>query len=508
MNILTKEELLNEEEDDIFKRKNVMVFDKMEFARLVVNDLSNGKEGRALLKKYKQSEVREIIEGYKLERNQVKLREISQLLWAKSPQYRRLLEYFAGMALFSHVVSPVKDIRKYSKNKVLKQYTEIGELLKLMNLRHEMAKVLSVSFREDVFYGYVHRDKKSFYIQQVNSSISKITSVEDGVFNYSLDMSYFDGNEKALVGWAEEIQSKYVQWKKMKAKNSKISPWVELDAKNTICIKINEDILEAFPPFAGSFDAIFDIEGFKQLRKDKEELGNYMMLTQELPMRKDSDNNNDFMIDRDMMMFFHNMASDVVPDNVGVITSPMKVEAVNFDKDRADNDGVAKAERDFWSGSGTSQLLFNSDKSTSQGLLMGIKTDEEIVFGVLNQITRWLNRYLKFEHADLMFNADILHVTHFNRQEMYKMYLEAGQYGLPVKNHLSATVGLSPIETMNLAYLENDLLKMHEEFIPLASSHTQSSDDLKKSKGEDGRPEKSAEEKSDETSRGDDKPNA
>src|SRR6185312_6147807 len=301
-------------------------------------------------------------------------------------------------------------------------------------------------------------------------------------------------------------QNKYRQWKIMKAKNPKLSPWVELDAKNTICIKINEHMLEAFPPFAGSFDSIFDIEGFKQLRKDREEIGNYMLITQELPMREDSDNNNDFMIDRDMFTYFHNMIADTVPENVGVVTSPMKLNTVKFDKDRADNDGVAKAERDFWSGNGTSQLLFNADKSTSQGLLMSIKTDEEIVFGVLTQIERWVNRYLKFNIKDLMFNIDILHVTHFNRQEMFDMYLQAGQFGIPVKNHVSAVVGFSPIETMNMAYLENDLLKMHEEFIPLMSSHTMSAEDIAGQK--DGRPPKDSKDVSDETARSEDKPNA
>src|SRR5690606_24281086 len=173
--------------------------------------------------------------------------------------------------------------------------------------------------------------------------------VEDGVYNYSIDMSYFQKNEDKLSQWAEEIQDKYKRWLVMKERNPRISPWVELDARNTICIKVNEEILESFPPFAGSFDAIFDIEGFKRLRKDREEIGNYMVLTQELPMRKDSENNNDFMIDQDMMLYFHNMASDVVPENVGVITSPMKIEPLKFEKDRVDNDGVAKAERDFWS---------------------------------------------------------------------------------------------------------------------------------------------------------------
>jgi hypothetical protein len=488
------------------ERPNVMAFNKTDFARLIISELSNTKDGKGFLKKYKQSEVREIIENYKLPRNQEKLREISQLLFAKSPQYQRLLKYFSGMALFSHVITPIKQIKKVNEKKALKQYVEVGELVKLMNLRHEMSKVLNVAFTEDVFYGYVHRDKKSFYIQKVDASLAKISSVEDGVFNYSIDMSYFERDEKKLASWATEIKVKYRSWKNIKNKNPKISPWVELDPENTICIKINEEILETFPPFAGSFDAIFDIEGFKRLRKDKEELGNYMLLAQELPMRKDSENNNDFMIDRDMMMFFHNMASETVPENVGVVTSPMPVTPIKFDKDRADSDGVAKAERDFWSGNGTSQLLFNADKSTSQGLLMSIKTDEEIVFSVLTQIERWLNRYLKFEFADLMYNVRILHVTHFNRQEMYKMYLEAGQFGIPVKSHLSATVGLDPIETMNMAYLENELLKMHEEFIPLQSSHTMS-DDVSQN-GEDGRPKKDATEVSDETSRGQDKPNA
>ena len=499
---------MSEEKNNEIKRDNMMVFDRHIFSKLVINHLSSSKEGRAFLKKYKQSEVREIIENYKQPRNQQRLREISQLLYAKSPQYQRLISYFSGMALFSHIITPIKDIRKYNKDKIYKQYVNIGELVKTMNLKHEMKKVLTLAFKEDVFYGYVHKDKKSFYIQSIDASMCKITSIEDGVFNYSIDMSVFEKDEERLLAYASEIKEKYLLWKRVKANNSKISEWVELDSKNTICIKVNEEMLEAFPPFAGTFDAIFDIEGFKQLRKDREELGNYMLIAQELPMRKDSDNNNDFMIDKDMFMLFHNMTSEIVPENVGVVTSPMPLKAITFDKDKADNDGVAKAERDFWSGSGTSQLLFNADKSTSQGLLMSVKTDEQIVFGIIAQIERWLNRYLRFTIGDLMFNINILQVTHYNRKEKFDMYLQAGQYGFPVKNHISATVGLDPIETMNMAYLENDILELHERFIPLQSSHTMSNKDLISQNGEDGRPKKDETGRSDETARGDDKPNA
>ncbi|UGO51083.1 portal protein [Bacillus phage vB_BanS_Nate] len=497
---------MSEQTQENAERISRMNFDKMAFQRLIVNDLKKTREGRKFLKKYKQSEVREIVENFKDPKNQKQLVDISNILFAKSPQYQRLLWYLSKMALFSHVITPIRDISKSNRTKVYKQYTEIGELVKLMELRHEMSKVLATAFKEDVFYGYIHRDKKSFYIQEIKGDICQITSVEDGVYNFSIDMRYFESDEERLLLFGKEVQAKYLDWKLKKGNNSKVDSYVELSAENTICIKINENMLEVFPPFAGSFDAIFDIEGFKQLRKNKEELGNYMILTQQLPMRPDSEDNNDFAIDEETMRFFHEMASNTVPDNVGIITSPMKIEPVKFDRDRADSDGVAKAERDLWSGLGVSQLLFGTDKSTSQGLLMSIKTDEEIVFGVLTQIQRWINRYLKNEFKDLMFNINLLHVTDYNRQEMFKMYMEAGQYGVPVKSHVCAVVGLDPIETMNMAFLENDILKMHEKFVPFMSSHTMGGEAM--AEQQNGRPKKDAKEVSDETARAKDKPSA
>ncbi|SDX95288.1 hypothetical protein [Thermoactinomyces sp. DSM 45892] len=491
------------EQMNVKQRESAMAFSHFDFAKLILNDVSKSNEGRSFLKKYTQSEVRELIEGYQLPKNQEKLREISRILWSKSGHYQRLIHYFAGMPLFPCVITPIKNIRLLNQDKVLKQYTQIGELLKMMNLKHEMAKGLQVAFREDAFFGYVHRDKKSFYIQLMPPEMCKITSIEDGCFNYSIDMKIFEKNETKLLSYANEIQQKYQAWKFLKKKNPRISEWVELDPTNTIAIKVNEEMIESLPPFVSVFDSVFDIDAFKKLRKDREEVGNYMAVSQQLPIRTDSENNNDFLIDKEYMTLFHNMIADHAPENVGVFTSPMKLDVLRFDKDKAGSDGVAEAQQNFWTASGISSLLFNSDKSTSQGLLMSIKTDEEIVFKLLVQIERWLNRFLKFLYRDLLFHVSILPVTIFNQQDMYKMYLEVSQYGVPIKNHLCATVGLSPIETMNMAYLENDLLELHDKFIPLLSSHTMSPDELKN----EGRPPAESNEISDEGSRSQDKPN-
>ena len=511
---------MNSDEKNLVEKPSAMQFTKTDFARLVINDLSATSSGRRFLRRYTQVEVRDIIEGYKLDMNQDKLREISRLLWAKSPQYNRLINYFAGMAKFAHVITPIKDLKKIAKNKVMKQYTEIGELAKTMNIKHEMSKVMEIIFREDIFYGYIHKDKQSFFIQQMPPEICKATSVQDGILNYSVDMTYFDNRDIANEGWAIEILVKYREWKALREKNPKISKWVELDAKNTICIKLNESVSEIFPLFAGTFDSIFDIEAFKELRKDKEKLGNYMVLAQKLPMRDNSDNVNDFLIDKDFMMFFHNQASDVVPENVGIITSPMEIEPITFREDRADSDGVGKATRDFWEGAGASQLLFSSENNSSAGLAMSIKSDEDIVFNALVQIERWINRYLTFMFKDLMFNIRILPITTYNEDTIYSKYLEVAQYGVPVKSFLSASVGLDPIEVMNMSYLENDLLKMHEEWIPLMSSHTMPVENTpsgvapkgegtkQNGNGSKGAPKKDPSKISDETSRAKDKPNA
>lgn len=485
------------------QRSNMMSYAQANLTGMIMSDLSNNIDNRNVLKKYKQSEVREIIDNYTSEKNQIKLREISSVLFAKSPQYQRVVRHFRDMALFLYVITPSVDIKKLPKEQVLKEYTALAEKTKAMNIQHEMKKVLMTLFIEDTYFGYVHETDSSFYIQKVSPKIAKISSIEDGVFNYKIDMSYFKKDERRLNGWADEVVQKYAEWKRATKGDRKVDNYVELDSDNTICIKLNEEMPENFPLFAGTFDSIFDIEGFKKLRKDKEELGNYMLLSQELPMRKEGDNNNDFLIDHQMMMLFHNMAIDTVPDNVGVITSPMPIKPIKFDRDRADNDGVAKAERDAFSAFGTSQLLFNADKSTSQGLNLSIKTDEEIVYSIYKQIERWLNRRNKLKNFSKLFSISILPITVFNREDMFKMYMESGNAGFPVKNHIASTIGLEPIETMNLAYLENDLLKMNESFLPLLSAHTSTAEDL-----EGGRPKKDASEISDETSRSQDKPNA
>lgn len=496
--------------ENVEKSRKSIDFNFEKFSKLEKKEIQINNSRRTVVKSYKQSEVRNLIDNYTHKNNQKQLREISELLYERSTQYKRLIKHFAGMPTFPYVLIPNGDLRNISSDEVKDKYREIGKFLDVLNIKHEMGKVIVDVFKKETFYGYLNHRGTTSFIQPFDNEICMITSIEDGVYNFSIDMSTFNNDITLLDFYPKEVEQKYKKWLKNNKgkgkgtnnKNGATDNWVELDSENTICIKLNEERHNvSVPMFTGTFESIFDIDGFKQLRKDREELQNYMIISQQLPIRTDSEDNNDFLIDRDTMNYFHNTIADSLPDNVALITSPMKLDSIKFDKDTVENDGVTKAERAFWESSGTSQSLFNAVNGTSSSINMSIKTDEAIVLTLLTQIERWVNRLLKRKFTNPLFKVEILGVTQFNQNEIFEKYLKASQFGIPVKSHIGAIMGLSPIGMLDMTYLENDILQIPKDFIPLQSSHTQNGEDSE----ENGRPQSDVEDLSDEGEKSRDK---
>lgn len=474
---------------------------RLNFARQSLNQL-NLESTAISIGEYSQSDIRDYIENYSNAESQEALLEISDILWVRSPHFRRLVQYFADMATFSYGIIPKDDIQVLETNtdSVREQYVELAKFAKNMNIKHEFRKVMLEAFKSDIFYGYVHYTEDDFYIQKMPREICAISSVEDGVFNYSVHMPTVEENiDVYKYTMPQEVIDLYNEWVgEQESKNSQndrggrgqqerrvqreeemvAGDWKELGAENTICIKFDEgnyDII--IPPFASSFESVYEIDGYKASRRNRDQIDNYMMIYQRIPIRGDSESNNDFTIDYDSVEFFHGEIADSVPESVGVVTTPMELEPIEFQRDTVDIDNVAKAEKGFWSASGTSQALFSTENNTTQGINSSIATDEQIVFALLRQLQRWTNRFVKYAHGETMFSIEILDVTYFNQEKYYKHLLELSQYGIPVKTLIPASVGIEPIEVVGLSHLENEVLGIHESWIPLQSSHTMSNKD-------------------------------
>lgn len=459
---------------------------------------------------YTQSKVRKMIQNYTSEENQKLLRKVSQDLYIQNQQYQRLIDYYANMPTYDYALLPFKDIPESTDStKIKKEFVKTAEFMSRFNPKYNFNKIVTVAMQVDVFFGYVIDDGNSVMIQQFPNEICKISSLSGGVFDYVIDLEAIISNDVAEY-YPTEIQeaiSKYNIAKKAGTRSNQINNWYEVDSKNSVCIKINEGTTKSIPPFAGTFDSIFDIQAFKNLRNDKAEMQNYKLLVQELGIRTSSADNNDFVLDMDMMSYFHNSLAGAVPENVGVVTTPMPIETVTFDKDSPVNDNVEKASSDFWNNAGVSQILFSSDNKTSQGITMSIKTDEQVVFTILNQLERWMNRYLILNKLAKLFKCKMISVTNFSRKELTEELVKDAQYGFPVKSLVSSLTGIEPIAFPNLLKFENEILNLPSEMIPLSSSFTTNGAEIT---NDGGRPtnEATGTTDSDETQRAKDKPDS
>lgn len=446
-------------------------------AKVTLQDLRSNKKESVFFSKYTKEDIVSHLKSPQLREKQ--LRNAVNFIYGASSHFRRLVNYFAKMSLLSYIIVPYGvDTAKDNSKTFKAAYNKVVNITNTMNIPHEFQKVLTVAFRDDVFYGYVFETDQSFYIYQLPSDFCKIANIEDGVFNPAFDFQFFDSRQEMLEFYGDEFKSKYNAYKS----DSKLR-WQELDSNRSICIKVNEDILYPMPPFAGVLESLFDIEDFKALQKVKSELENTKLIHFKLPVDKED---NSIAMDDELRKKFYREINEQVPDQVGVVVSPFESDEYSFENNNVGLDTVSKSVNFFWSSAGVTELLFNSDKSSSAVMQYSIKSDFDIVCGVIRQIERWINRRLKYMESKHKFKISILDVNRYNQKEMFDMFYKAGQVGAPVKQAIAATLGYNPSDILNMSYLENEILEMRDTMYnePLLTSTTMSPD------SEGGAPEK------------------
>lgn len=400
------------------------------------------------------------------------LRNMSKYLFNISNYYRRLIQYFANMSTYSYTISPygLDRSKTINANKFKKAYYSAVTAVELMNIPHEATKILTIAFRDDVYYGYAWETNDSFAFQNLDADYCKISSIEDGVYNFAFDFSYFDSNKNKLPNYPPEFETMYNQYKA----DSQNYKWQELDSSKSICIKVNEHDYIPIPPFVSLFSALADIEDYRAISKNASETNNYKALAMEIPV---NDADGSFLIDYDTAKEFYDMMSNVLPPNIGAILTPMKISSWNFEKSGVNSDSkeVANAEATFFTGAGVNKNLFGGGEDPSATTLqLCTVNDQEIVFAVMRQLERWINRKLKSVSSSYKFRLNFLPVTHYNVTEMHERYLKDATYGMPTRTAALATTGYAGSDYENMTYLENEILGLSAGETPLKSSNTQS----------------------------------
>lgn len=400
------------------------------------------------------------------------LRKAVTYIYGASSHFRRLIQYFVGLSDLAYVVEPYKiDPKKANTKTINNNYRKVLNLLSSMSIKTQFPKVLTVCLREDVFYGTLWVTNDSVTIQQLPSDYCSISTIEGNVPNVTFDFSYFDSNSALLEYYPAEFQTKYRQYQA-----SRMTRWIELDSPTSFAIKCNSDILDyALPPFAGLLRELYDIEDYKQMKETKTALENYAMLTMKLPMEKDGA----WGIDLPKAKEFWRNLDSVLPDEVGSVLSPMDIDKISFEKSNTgDTDTVSEAEQHMFSAAGVSSLLFNNEKASSNALLLSIKADQAITYGIVKNIQDAINRFLQAQSYGKNFKVNFLNISQYNAKEAGDAYLKAASYGMPTISYYCASQGLGQAELDSMSFLETEVLGLQDMFRPLQSSSQISSDDL------------------------------
>ena len=425
--------------------------------------------------------------------NEKSLRQAVRYIYGASTHFRRLIQYFVGLTDWAYVVEPFKiDPRKANARTTNINYRKVLNLLSSMNIKSQCPKILTVCFREDVFYGYFWVTPDNVAIQQLPSDYCKVSSIEGNVLNVAFNFSYFTSRKELLDYYPEEFRIKYEMYR-----NKRSPKWMELDAPNAFAIKINSDILDyAIPPFAGILREIYDLEDYKALKLTKTALENYAMVAMTLPM--DGDGN--WLIDYQKAKEFWQNLDSVLPEEVGSVLTPMPVSMISFDKSNTgDTNTIADAEQNLFTAAGVSSLLFNNPKASANALLLAIKNDQAMTYGAVKSIGDAINRLVQSTNYGRNFRVEFLNTSAYNSKEVGDAYLKAASYGIPVISAYAASQGIGQAELDSMSFLETEVLGLQEMFVPLQSSSQMSAEDVesKAATAEGGAPIKDDEDLSD-----------
>ena len=424
--------------------------------------LANENRGR----KFSRDEIRDFLRFP--DKHSKQLRDASLYLASTSSHYMRLLFYMANMLTLDNLVYPYNVNEQDVKTKPFSDnYKKAQNYVEIFNVKHELRKVLTVVMLEDVYFGYERKVGDSFMLQRLPFDQCKITGMEDGLFTFSFNMTYFAHDKTKLRNYPQEFTKLYNIYEKTGVN------WQPLDTDYAVCFKFREDLNFALPPFTSVFEEILDLEDLKDLVKAKDKLENFKLLLQKIPFKKDPKSERDFLIGLDSVKMFHEAIKNVLPSQIGLISSPMDIEDFSFEpRSNATKKPILDAEEDIFNSAGISSGLFNAGNKSAVSLNRAIQTDESMMFGMLRQFERFFNRRVnQYTSKKFRFKVMFPDISVYNRSDKQAEYLQMAQYGYP-KTLVACSLGMSSGDLMGLTALENDFLELGEKLTPLVSSHT------------------------------------
>lgn len=443
---------------------------------------------------YSRESLRSYLQNPASESNQKNLRKLSNYLYTVSHVYRRLINFKAyQIQLKSWTVYPdIPLVEEPDMDSILQNYENVTKYIRNMDMKSQILKCMLQAWKNDVVYGFCYGDPENdgeFFIHLLDPDYCKISSQQyyRGVLNFAFDFSFFDsGTNSYYLDIYDPIFKKL--YNKYKSDNSQ--RWAELPIENTFCLKINMDVLDyPIPPLSGLFDSIISLADLQAVQDLKDELEAYKLIYAKIDTISGTKDVDDFEIDLELANKFFQKLQAAMPENVAIAMSPMKLEAIDFNSNNAnDVNIISEAYENIINANGG--IVLNQNKITnSASFKLALQFDSMDAMAPIEQINAWANLWILNHLGETGMVVEYSDVSPYFVDDRIDKLLKVAQYGVPVKLELASLLNANPVKERGMSFIEDALGMGATSWVkPLVSSNVQGGAISENGDGSDGRP--------------------
>lgn len=440
------------------------------------------------MRNYSKEEIESILNSGSV----AKQRELSKNYFYKDGLYKRIVLYYATLLKYVGILIPNPTAgTSLSTSHIAKRYNGALDYIDRMFIPDLLTQFSINVLVNGCYYGVIQEaSKTSFVLLDLPAEYCR-SQFRDLYGNdiIEFDILYFDSiideevRKQALKVYPKVISDHYRRYKKSQVK----STWVRIPSDIGFCFPFSDDGRPLFLdviPAAMAYDEAVDLDRERDLDEIRK------IIVQKIPHLSDGM----LLFEPDEAEVMHSGAVGMLSGNknISVLTTYADVDAVvSKTSSEAVTNTLEKNLQNVYSKTGASQQLFSP--TGSQALPTSIKNDMALMMVLARKYARFISFIVNnlYANTSISFRYDILPVTWYNDSEYIADTLKLAQSGYSFLLPCIAA-GLSQKDLVNLKHLENDALGLTELLIPLASSYTQSSNEV-------GAPEKKLEEKAPKT---------
>lgn len=395
------------------------------------------------------------------------LQQASMLLKSTNGIYKKVLNYQSTILENDYMIYPVNIERIKTPEKMEKAYQEMALYLEKFDIKNTACWIYERIFEQGELYLYKIEDSSGIVFQEIPNIFCKITSIENNVQKYGVNLSKF--TDKTILTMPLEIQKAFVSYKNGSNKASLIDDTYYEIPKNGVAFCLDKQATKGIPFYATAFDDLMELEDMKDLKSENAVIESIKLIHQKLPIDKDT---GEVLMDYDVATAYHNATKRNLPRQTSITTNPLDVQAVTLsDGSNKINQNVVQSLNNIYDTMGVNNELFNGNKSTNEAIAVGIVADGLLTKRAQMLVQNWINYELSFvKKGGSLWKIKFIDTTCFNKEEKIKIAREDMAYG-GLRTEFFATKGYTPLESKNMLQMES-LLNFDVLMVPQQTSHT------------------------------------